>query len=118
MRPAMRPLSISTSRRLHRDRVPPCTLNEGGTPPNSVLVTGLPSSTAGSAVDAINHWAFLISDDENGMALLTLPTSKVAQLTPANITSVSSTFPADPLGSGWGTKGDPYAVSVATCAAL
>ena len=96
----------------------PCTLNEGGTPPNSVLVTGLPSSTAGSAVDAINHWAFLISDDENGMALLTLPTSKVAQLTPANITSVSSTFPADPLGSGWGTKGDPYAVSVATCTAL
>jgi hypothetical protein len=96
----------------------PCTLTEGGTPPNSVLVTGLPSSTAGSAVDPDNHWAFLISDGENGMALLTLPTTPVAQLTGGNITAVSSSFPSDPKGSSWGTKGDPYAVAVATCSAL
>jgi len=96
----------------------PCTLNEGGTPPNSVLVTGLPSSTAGSAIDSVNHWAFLISDDDNGMALLTLPAAPVTQLTPGDITSVSSAFPDDPLGSSWGTQGDPYAVAVATCTSL
>jgi hypothetical protein len=96
----------------------PCTLNEGGTPPNSVLVTGLPPATAGSAVDSVNHWAFLISDGDNGMALLTLPTAPVTQLTSGNITSTSSTFPNSPLGFFWGTKGDPYAVAVATCTAL
>jgi hypothetical protein len=81
----------------------PCTLNEGGTPPNSVLVTGLPDETAGSAVDPDNHWAFLISDGSSGMALLTLPTEPVAQLVDADITAVSSSFPNDPTGSGWGT---------------
>jgi hypothetical protein len=96
----------------------PCSLDEAGTPPNSVFVTGLPPGTAGSAVDPDNHWAFLISDDDTGMALLTLPTAPLAQLTPEDVTSVSSTFPADPLGFRLGTKGDPHAVAVGTCTAL
>jgi hypothetical protein len=96
----------------------PCTLNEGGTPPNSVLVTRLPSGTAGSAVDPDNHWAFVISDGGAGMALLTLPTAPVAQLVSADITAVSSSFPNDPSDTGWGTEGDPYAVTVASCPAL
>ena len=96
----------------------PCTLDEGGTPPNSVLVNALPSETAGSAVDPDNHWAFLISDGSEGMALLTLPTAPVAQITAGDVTAVTSSFPNDPLGIGWGTQGDPYAVAVATCTAL
>jgi hypothetical protein len=96
----------------------PCTLNEGGTPPNSVLVTGLPSATAGSAVDAVNHWDFVISDGGPGMALLTLPTRPVANLVPGDITATSSNFPDDPLGALWRTAGDPYAVAVASCTAL
>ena len=96
----------------------PCTENEGGTPPNSVLVSGLPSETAGSAVDAANHWAFLISDGSNGMALLTLPTSPVVQLVSGDITATSSTFPVDPSDNTWGTKGDPYAVAVGNCATM
>ncbi len=96
----------------------PCTLNEGGTPPNSVLVSGLPAGTAGSAVDAANHWAFLIADGVNGMALLTLPTAPVTQLVSGDITTVSSAFPNDPQANTWGTKGDPYAVAVGNCANL
>ncbi len=93
----------------------PCTLDEGGTPPNSVLVTKLPNSTAGSAVDPSTHQAFLISDGGNGVALLQLPKTAVTQIQPANITSESSALPNDPLGVTWGTQGDPYAVAVAAC---
>lgn len=52
------------------------------------------------------------------MALLTLPTTPVAQLTPGDITAIPSSFPDDPQGAVWGTKGDPYAVAVATCTEL
>lgn len=96
----------------------PCTLVEGGTPPNSVLVGGLPNGTAGSAVDPTTHQAFLISDGGNGVALLQLPKKPVTQIQPANITSESSMLSNDPLGSAWGSKGDPYAVAVAACKAI
>ena len=92
----------------------PCTLDEGGTPPNSVLVDGLPSETAGSAINPQTHQAFLIEDGSNGITLLQLPKKAVAQLTklPAPITS---TIPNDPSGVFWSTQGDPYAVAVASC---
>ena len=96
----------------------PCTLDEGGTPPNSVLVPNLPNATAGSAVDPSTHQAFLISDGENGVALLQLPKKPVAQIQAGNITSESSKLSNDPLGAVWGTQGDPYAVAVAACKKL
>ncbi len=94
----------------------PCTLNEGGTPPNSVLVSGLPSETAGSAVNGKTHQAFLIEDSSNGVTLIQLPTASVTQLTSGNLgTPVISTIPGDPLDNSWETKGDPYAVAVGEC---
>jgi hypothetical protein len=98
---------------------PPCALNEGGTPPNSVLVSGLPSSTAGSAVNAITHQAFLIEDGSNGITLLGLPSAPLAQITSGDVAApVIATLPNDPNGTSWGTAGDPYAVAVSSCAKL
>lgn len=95
----------------------PCSLDEGGTPPNSVLVSGLPAYTAGSAINPITHQAFLIVDFGAGISLLQLPTSPVTQLTsiPAPI---NSSIPDDPNGNIWATQSDPYAVAVASCTNL
>ncbi len=94
----------------------PCDLNEGGTPPNSVLVTGLPSETAGSAVNGLTHQAFLIEDSSDGVSLIQLPTAPVSQLTAGDLGTPSiSTIPGDPSDDSWETKGDPYAVAVGEC---
>jgi hypothetical protein len=94
----------------------PCTVNYGGTPPNSVLLTGLPSSTAGSAVDATRHQAFLIEDGSPGVTLVQLPSAPKTQLNPADIPAPAiSSIPNTPLGTGWETQGDPYAVSIDVC---
>jgi hypothetical protein len=95
----------------------PCTLNEGGTPPNSVSITGLPGGTAGSAINPGTHQAFLIEDDSPGITLLQLPKSSVTQLTSIPAPTISS-IPNDPDGNLWATKGDPYAVAVASCKGL
>jgi hypothetical protein len=92
----------------------PCSLNEGGTAPNSVLVSSLPGATAGSAVDPVSHQAFLIEDAAPGVTLLQLPSSPVAQLTSVATPQISS-IPNDPTGATWATQGDPYAVAIASC---
>jgi hypothetical protein len=94
---------------------PPCTVIEGGTPPDSVLVTRLPGGTAGSAVNSVTHEAFLIEDGGNGITLMELPPSPVTQIDSTMLSNVQSTIPADPSGAGWATKGDPYAVAIGTC---
>jgi hypothetical protein len=96
---------------------PACVVNEGGTPPNSVLLSGLPPATAGSALNPETHEAFLIEDGSSGITLVTLPSAAVTQITPAQVSFVASSIPADPNGSSWGTKGDPYAVAVGNCPA-
>jgi hypothetical protein len=94
----------------------PCTLDEAGTLPNSVLVSGLPGETAGSAVNGKTHQAFLIEDSNSGVSLIQLPTASVNQLTSGDLgTPAISSIPNDPLGNAWGTKGDPYAVAVGEC---
>jgi len=93
----------------------PCTVVQGGTPPNSVLVTGLPGSTAGSAVNPVTHQAFLIEDDSNGVSLLEFPSAPVTQITAALITQQSSTIPNNPFGATFATQGDPYAVAIDVC---
>ena len=91
----------------------PCTLNEGGTPPNSVLLSGLPGRTAGSAVDGNLHQAFLIEDGDHGVTLVQLPSTSKTQLTAGDIPTPSiSTIPDTPFNAKWATKGDPYAVAV------
>jgi hypothetical protein len=95
---------------------PPCQLNEAGTLPNSVLISGLPGGTAGSAVDPATHQAFLIEDGSNGITLLQLPSASVTQIAPTDIGApVITTLPNDPNGSSWSTAGDPYAVAVSSC---
>lgn len=94
----------------------PCTLDETNAP-NSVLVSGLPRSTAGSAVNGTTHQAFLIEDGVDGVTLIQLPTSPVTgQLIPGNLGTPSiSNIPSDPLGKAWTTQGDPYAVAIGEC---
>lgn len=94
---------------------PSCTVNEGGTIPNSVKLTGLPSSTAGSAINAVTHEAFLIEDSSPGITLVTLPPAPVAQATASQFTTFIATLPNDPEGTLWATQGDPYAVAVDVC---
>lgn len=95
----------------------PCTLDEGGTTPNSLLVNNLPSGTAGSAINPGTHQAFLIEDGSNGITLLQLPKTPVNQLTSVGA-PIISTIPNEPNGIGWATAGDPYAVAVASCKQL
>jgi hypothetical protein len=96
--------------------VTPCTLDEANAP-NSVLVSGLPTSTAGSAVNGVTHQAFLIEDDSNGVSLIQLPSNVVSgQLQPGQLgTPKISTIPNTPLNTGWATQGDPYAVAIGEC---
>ena len=77
----------------------PCTLDETTPLPNSVLVSGLPSSTAGSAVNGTTHQAFLIEDGSPGASLIQLPSSPVAgQIVAGDLGAPSiSSIPNDPL---------------------
>ncbi len=94
---------------------PNCTVDEGGTFPNSVLLTGLPRFTAGSAVDPERHQAFLIEDGGDGITLVGLPSMPVDQLMPSMITQQVSMIPRAPDSSAFRTQGDPYAVAIDVC---
>ena len=94
----------------------PCSVNYAGTPPNSVVLSGLPPETAGSAIDATRHQAFLIEDGSPGVTLVQLPSTAKGQLTAGDIpTPAISSIPSTPLGASWSTQGDPYAVSIDVC---
>ncbi len=92
-----------------------CDATEAGTTPNSVLLTGLPGSTAGSAVNPETHQAFLIEDGNDGITLVTLPASPVAQINAGMISVATSNIPSSPDGWGFDTQGDPYAVAMDVC---
>ena len=89
-----------------------CTVTEGGTPPNSVLLSGLPTETAGSAVNSNTHQGFLIEDQSKGLTLVNMPSSPVTQITASQLSTIISSAPNDPNGCTWQTQGDPYAVAV------
>jgi len=91
-----------------------CTVTEGGTSPNSVLLSGLPPVTAGSAVNSSTHQGFLIEDTSNGLTLVTMPPNPVTQITASQLSTVISSAPNDPNGCKWLSQGDPYAVTVDT----
>jgi hypothetical protein len=93
----------------------PCAINEGGTPPNSAVVSGLPGATAGSAVNPLTHQAFLIEDGSPGITLLTMPVAPVAQLDPTTLVASIGAIPANPNNAGFAPQGDPYAVAIDVC---
>jgi hypothetical protein len=94
---------------------PSCMLNEAGTPPNSVLLKGLPVTTAGSAVNPITHEAFLIAEGDPDITLVSMPAKPVTQIMPTDLSFVTAVIPRDPLNDIWRAQGDPYAVAVGNC---
>jgi len=94
-----------------------CTLNEGGTPPNSVnhdTGTGA-SGMPGVAINPVTHEALMTADTNKQIALLSLPSAPVTQLTAAMVTGVHGTVPADPLGVPFAAATFPYATAVDSC---
>jgi hypothetical protein len=94
-----------------------CVLNEGGTPPNSVNhdtrtgAMGMP----GAVINPVTHTALITAESDNQVALLTLPSTPLAQLTAPDVTSVHGTIPNDPLGATFHAADFPYAAAVDSC---
>jgi len=95
---------------------PNCLLNEGGTPPNSVnFDTQSGTNMAGTSINPLTHQALISGNLNNQIALLTLPSKSVSQLTAAMVSGISSSLPADPLGNAFIAATYPYAVVVDSC---
>jgi hypothetical protein len=94
-----------------------CSLDEGGTPPNSVNhdtqvgSIGMP----GVGVNPLTHKALITADSSNEIALLSLPTAKVKQLTDSEVKSVHSSIPTDPLDAPFQAAEFPYGTNIDTC---
>ena len=96
---------------------PDCVLNEGGTPPNSVnydAQTGA-AGMPGAVINPVTHQALITAESDNQIALLTLPATRLEQLTASNITSVHGTIPDNPLGHAFRAADFPYAAAVDSC---
>lgn len=93
-----------------------CHLNEGGTPPNSVnFDTGTGAEgMPGVAINQVTHQAFMTAQAGNQIALLSLPSSPVKQLSASRIRSVSGTLPNDPIGLPFDPANFPYGTAVDT----
>jgi hypothetical protein len=95
---------------------PNCMLTEGPVLPNSVnFDTGTGADMPGVAINAATHQALLTANTSNQVALLTLPSGPVHQLTSAMVTGVQTTVPNDPSGDDWVSATFPYAVVADTC---
>lgn len=95
-----------------------CTVNEGGTPPNSVRMTNvLPSDSdvSGVAIDSGSHQAFITGEDGSDIGLISLPSAKVTQLDSGMLSEVTATLPNDPYGDTWYTLSEPDSASVVAC---
>jgi hypothetical protein len=94
-----------------------CMLNEGGTPPNSVnhdTQTGA-DGMPGAVINPVTHQALITAESNNQIALLSLPSTPVAQLTAPSVTSAHSTIPNDPLGNVFHAADFPYGAAVDSC---
>ncbi len=91
-----------------------CHLNEGGTPPNSVnFDTGTGAEgMPGVAINPVTHQAFMTAQAGNQIALLSLPSSPVKQLSASRIKGVSGNIPNDPLGLPFDLANFPYGTAV------
>lgn len=95
---------------------PACMLTEGGTLPNSVnFDTGTSALMPGAAINAATHQALLTAAYGAQVALLTLPSGPVRQLTSAMVSGVQGTVPNDPAGNPWGSATFPYAIVADSC---
>jgi hypothetical protein len=94
----------------------PCKLVEGGTPPNSINHdTGSSDGMPGVSVNPLTHQALMTAASSNEVALLSLPTAPVVQLTAAMIASVHAAVPDTPEGDTFLPAEFPYATVVDTC---
>jgi len=95
---------------------PNCMLNEGGTLPNSVnFNTNTGNNMPGVAINAATHQALLTANIANQVALLTLPSAPVHQLTDPMVSGVQGSVPDDPVGDSWRSSTFPYAVVADPC---
>ena len=93
-----------------------CMLDEAGTVPNSVNQnTGTSENMPGVAINPATHEALLTADSGEQIALLTLPSQPVAQLSPTDIHSVFGSIPNDPEGAQFTAATFPYAVVIDSC---
>ncbi len=94
-----------------------CFLDEGGQLPNSVnqdTGTGAPGMP-GVAINAITHQAFVTAQGGNQIALLSLPTRAVGQLSSSGVSGVNGAVPNDPNGNPFLSANFPYATTVDSC---
>jgi hypothetical protein len=95
---------------------PNCTLTEAGVLPNSVLHdTGAGIGMPGVAINPLTHQALMTANQSNEVALLTLPSAPVAQMTAAQVSGVESSLPADPNNVTFLAATFPYAVVADSC---
>ncbi len=93
-----------------------CMLNEAGTLPNSVNQdTGAGENLPGVAINPLTHEALLTADEGDQIALVSLPSAPVAQLSPSDVHSIVSSIPDDPNGDTFSASTFPYAVVIDTC---
>src|SRR5277367_3036653 len=69
----------------------------------------------GVAINDVTHQALLTANDGNQVALLTLPSEPVSQLTASMVAGVQTSVPNDPAGNGWTSATFPYAVVADIC---
>jgi hypothetical protein len=94
----------------------PCSLNEAGTPPNSVfMATSAIDDPANIAVNPVTHEVFLGADGDSEVGLATLPTTPQTQISGASITLFQGRLPDDPKGNFYDNEGFPYSAAVDTC---
>lgn len=94
-----------------------CTLDEGGSLPNSVnLDTGTDAAgMPGVVINSVTHQAFMTAQGSDWIALLSLPSHATTQLSASALSSVNSTLPNDPNGAAFAPANFPYATTVDSC---
>ena len=94
---------------------PACMLTEGGTLPNSInFDTGTSALMPGAAINAATHQALLTAAYGAQVALLTLPSGPVRQLTSAMVSGVQGMCQRS-RGQSLGSATFPYAIVADSC---
>jgi hypothetical protein len=92
---------------------PPCFLNEGGTPPNSVFLT-TEANFSGISANPATHQAFL-DDDTSELLLLTMPSAPLTQIKSSDVTAQAGAVPTSPTGVEFFFQTFPYANTLDVC---
>lgn len=95
---------------------PSCTLNESGTPSNSInFDTGADDFLPGVAINPVTHEAVLSGVLDNTIALLSLPKTRVKFISESDFSAVNSVLPLEPDGVQFQASILPYSVAIDTC---